>query len=530
MSGRSISEYNSDETGTLLKSSTNNMNNNNNNNNSYKFDKQQQNIPINYLDNSPHLKSNPSLIRPIFLCLIISFTGLIFGWDIGTIGGIVNMPVFRNTFGNIINFDTNERTFSPALSGLIIGIFNMGAAIGGLTLGKIGDIKGRRFGLFVSMTAHLFGVCIELIEDTFWFQFFIGRWLTGMAIGSTAVLVPMYLSENSPLQIRGAMIVLYQLMITLGILLGNIFNFVCHNIYNDQYDAKAWQLPIFLNVFWDMIVFGGILLIPESTMYLGKICSDIDGAQRAFAKMNGVAETDHLTIEFIGDLKYQLECEKREEVQNPYTNFEFLNCQPRLPLRLLIGILVMTFQQLSGINYFFYYGTVIFKSVGFDDPYLTTIILSFVNFISTFGGVYLVEKLGRRTCFILGCVSLNIAMLLFGTIGGFGLKLPGSGICLVIVTCLYVLSFAVTLGPVSFVLVSEIFPVRTKAISIAICSFFNWIMNFLVSLIMPLVANKIGFFSGYIFAGFLTLGIIFGWYFVPETKGKTEDDINEIFE
>ncbi|CCH62317.1 hypothetical protein TBLA_0H00240 [Henningerozyma blattae CBS 6284] len=506
-------------------------------NESYNFDEevgpnefQLENIPVDTLDKSPIVQEPPSLLKPVILCLIISFTGFIFGWDIGTIGGIINMQIFKKSFGNKINPETSERYFDPTLSGLIIGIYNIGAGIGGLTLGKLGDYRGRKMALGIAMCIHLLGLFTELVEDYSWIQFFIGRLLTGIAIGTTAVIVPMYLCENSPLKIRGAMVVLYQLMITLGILTGNISNFICHNIYNDSEDNRAWQVPILLNVFWDSIVFIGLFFIPESAIYLGKLCFDMDGAQKSFAKMNGVAETDRLSMEFINDIKLSAEIEKEENNETPKLKFEFIFGKPKLGYRLLIGILIMTFQQLSGINYFFYYGTTIFKNVGFEDSYLTAIILSLVNFVSTFGGIYLVEQIGRRTCYLLGCLSLNIFMILFASIGNFAINEPYVGVGLIFIVCLYIFFFAITLGPVSFVLVSELFPSRVKAESIAICSFFNWIMNFLVSLVMPLILSRVGFLCGYIFSGFLTIGFIFSWQCVPETKGLTEKEIDDIYQ
>ncbi|GAV52850.1 hypothetical protein ZYGR_0AI01320 [Zygosaccharomyces rouxii] len=468
------------------------------------------------------------LLKSIALCVIISFGGFIVGWDIGIIGGITNMESFQENFGPLVNMDTGRHYFPEILVGLVISIFSIGGVIGGLTIAKAGDWKGRKFGMYLSMSVYCLGLAIQLLHDYSWCQFFIGRIFTGLAVGSIAVLVPMFLSESAPIAIRGAMTTLYQLMVTFGIMMGNVLNYILRKGLQDPLDNISWQLPIYMGYIWAVTIVIGLFFTPESANFLLTKKKCVDSAKFSFATMNGITEDDEATNNFVAQtLQQQYETERQS---NGLGLFEFVTGKPKYCKRLLVGILVMTFQQLSGINYFFYYGTSLFEKANLNDPYLTSIFLSSVNFISTFGGIYLVEALGRKSCLLLGSMGMFVCMLVYASVGTFALEANGSGIVMIVFTCIYIVFFATTLGPVSFVVVSELFPMKTKAISMAICSSFNWMFSFMISLLTPVITAKIGFAYGYFFTACLLSSAIFVWIMVPETKGKSESDIDSLYE
>ena len=173
----------------------------------------------------------------------------------------------------------------------------------------------------------------------------------------------------------------------------------------------------------------------------------------------------------------------------------------------------------------------IFNSVGIEDPYLTSILLSSVNFASTFLGIYLVERLGRKACLILGSVGMFTCMSIYASVGSFALtKTPqASGAVMITFTCIYIMFFACTSGPVSFVVISELFPARTKAISMAICTSMNWLCNFFISLFTPYVTEKIGFKLGFVFAVCLFISVWFFTFFLKETKNKTSEEVDKLY-
>lgn len=475
---------------------------------------------------SGSVRERRALTLPIMLCCSVSFGGFIFGWDVGTIGGITNMESFNENFGTLINPFTGESRLPEALVGLIISIFNIGCAIGGLTLAKLGDYQGRKFGIYVALVVYCIGLVIALMNDTNWVQFSFGRIFTGLGVGSTSVLVPIYLSEIAPLRIRGSMVGSYQLLITLGILIGNATNYGCNRMSTDNSNNIAWQLPISLGFLWVLIIAVGLTFTPESAAFLISRKNAIAEARESFAKMNALSTSDYRTVDFV-ERSVREKHERKKEAKNQDI-FEWATGQPRLGVRLLTGIFVMSFQQLSGINYFFYYGTTIFERTSMD-PYAVTMILSSVNFVATFGGLYTVEALGRRTCLLVGSMGMFVCMLIFASVGNFVQNSDAAFGIMIAATCVYLIFFATTLGPVTFALVSELFPMRTKATSMAICTSFNWIFNFLISFLTPIIAERIGFLYGYFFAGCLLISAVFSWFMVPETKNMTENDIDALY-
>ncbi|CCC70205.1 hypothetical protein NCAS_0E01350 [Naumovozyma castellii] len=473
-------------------------------------------------------KKNPSLITPMLICLAISFGGFLFGWDIGTIGGIANMSSFKERFGTRQDQGKGTKHFPGLLIGLIIGIFNLSAGVGGVALAKCGDWWGRKRATYFFIFIYSIGLLVQLIHNRAWFQIFIGRLICGLAIGGINVIVPMFISEIAPLRVRGSMVTFYQLKITFGILVGNITVFLCHNGFSRSHQNEAWQIPLGLGFVWAFIVILGLYNSPESAQYLGIKKERWDAALMSTARMNNLSTGDIRAINIVEEMQRRAE-QDRLEKSSRRNIFEFIFGKPKLGLRLFIGIMLMIFQQLSGINYFFYYGTTIFAKVGLNDPYTTAIILSSVNFVATFFGIYFVEALRRRTSLVFGSIGMFCCMMIYSSMGSFALNTDGTGITMIVVTCVYIALFAITLGPVTIVLVSELYPMRTKAMSMATCSFANWIMNFLITFLTPLITAQIGFKYGYVFAVCLFFSTCFDWTTVPETKNKTPTEIDNMF-
>lgn len=479
-----------------------------------------------YVEETNNKVSKPKLYIPVLLCLIISFGGFIFGWDVGTIGGMVNMKEFKNHFGTRFNPDSGLNEFPDILTGLIISVFNIGCVFGGIVLSKTGDFIGRKLGITLALTVFIIGILIQIINDHVWYQFAIGRIISGLGIGSITVLVPMFISESAPVNIRGAMVVLFQVMVTLGILCGNVTNLICVKKIKDS--NYSWGIPLGLQLIWAFLLAIGLLYIPESAEYLAIKKMDDDAAKESFAKMNGISVYNDKTADFISSMQEKQYMNDQQKVNNDKWH-EFITGKPRLGYRVFLGVLLMAFQQLTGINYFFYYSTSLFETAGLKDPYSAAIILSAVNFLATFLGIYLVESWGRKLTLLVGCVGMFVCMTIYASIGSFLLEHSATPIGMIVVTCIYIIFFATTSGPVTFVIVSELFPIKTRAISMAVCSSTNWTMNFIISLLTPIIAAKINFQLGYIFAFFLFVSIFFVWFMIPETKGKDTDQIDFMF-
>lgn len=465
------------------------------------------------------------LVGPVLICCFIAFGGFLLGWDIGTIGGIIFMPSFQNSLGTEIDPLTGAHYFSQFRTGLIVSIFNLAAMFGGIIWPRFTTFWGRRGGLGVTIIVYFIGAILQLTVIQNWIQFLVGRILTGSAVGSFNVIVPMYIAEIAPRKIRGSMVATYQIMITIAIVLGSVTNFLCKTLIKNERNTATWRIQIGLTLLWSCLIALGVIFSPESPEYLLKVKNDILSTQIAVGRMNNVEMTDPLVTTYIQELS------ENGEIQSGQKGkwHEFITGAPKLGYRLLIGVLVMSLQQLSGINYFFYYGTAIFQNVGIDDPYITAIIIAAIDFVTTIPSIYLIERLGRQLCLIVGSGGMLCSILLFTCTGSFALDKEGVGYFMLSMTCVYVLFFAAFLGPASFVLMSELFPIRTRVTSMSICASSNWLMNFLISLFTPLITSKIGYKFGFVFTGCLAFSLFVDVFMVPETKGKTEHQINDIF-
>lgn len=465
----------------------------------------------------------------MLLCVANTFTGFLFGWDTGTIGGITNMSGFKRQFAP---YNNGNYEFSQMVVGLIVSIFNVGCALGSAFISKTGDWKGRKFGIFISIIIYIIGVIVQMtsVSSGKWYQLLVGRIITGLAVGATSVLTPMFISESSPIKIRGAMVCVYQLMITLGILFGNVTNYGCKTYHPDS--NAQWLIPIGLGFVWAALALSGLFFMPESPFYL-VLKNDRKNAIRSVARLNQLPEDSPLVHNEVNKFMEKSEQMKAETGKTNWT--EFITGSPMLGFRLAIGMFIMAMQQLTGANYFFYYGTTLFDSVGLNDSYVTAIVLATVNCVPTFFSVYLVERFGRKSCLMVGSIGMCMCMIIYASVGGFGLydsngeSKYSSGVTMIVFSCLFIVGFATTWGPVAFVLVSELYPVRVRAVSMAVATAMNWIWNFLISLFTPFITDAIDFKFGYVFGGCLFVAIFIVYFFVPETKGLTNSQIDDIY-
>ena len=291
--------------------------------------------------------------------------------------GITNMKSFKDNFRTIYNSKSKTNEFPSILTGLIISIFNVGATLAGIFLTRVGDYAGRKLGITLATTIYILGIFIQIINNQVWYQFMIGRVICGLGVGSNTVLVPMFISESAPINIRGAMTVFFQVLITFGILMGNVTNFFCVKYLNNS--NYSWGIPTALGLFWASLLLIGLIFVPESAEYLAIKKMNEDGARLSFARMNGVSVYHHKTSDFVNRMQDKLFLSTQQKINRKKWH-EFISEKPKLGLRVLIGVLLMAFQQLSGINYFFYYGTMLFEDAGMNNSYIAAIILSSLNF------------------------------------------------------------------------------------------------------------------------------------------------------
>ena len=301
-------------------------------------------------------------------------------------------------------------------------------------------------------TVFIIGVIIQMAAETSWVQIAVGRLIAGAGVGALSIMVPMYVSETGPRQVRGSLVSTYQLFITLGIFTADCINYGTEARPN----SGSWRIPMGIGFIWPLVLGLGILVFPESPRYAYRN-GRVDEARAAMAKMYGVHGTHREVRRELAEIKekhdFELSRGKRPWIE--------LITGPRMAYRTMLGIVLQALQQLTGANFFFYYGTTIFEATGLSNSFVTAMILGGVNFGMTFFGLYVVEKYGRRKSLIVGGIGMTVTFLVFASVGGFSLNYqmpmntPKQGTVMIVFACLFIAFYAVTWGPIIWCIVGE---------------------------------------------------------------------------
>ena len=424
-----------------------------------------------------------------FICLVSAMGGLLFGYDWVVIGGA--KPFYE------LYFDIAD---VPAMQGLAMSVALLGCLIGAMVAGMMADRYGRKPLLIISAFIFLSSAYATGAFSVFsWFL--AARFLGGIGIGIASGLSPMYIAEVAPASIRGKLVSLNQLTIVLGIL-GALAD-ICAS-WNGQ---MGWRWMFWAAAFPAAIFLLLACFIPESPRWLamkgkeGKawnVLSKIGGDDYAGQELRLVEETGSSKSE--GGLRLLF--------SRPFRKV------------LVLGIIVAVFQQWCGTNVIFNYAQEIFQSAGYSlgDVLFNIVVTGVANVIFTFVAIYTVERLGRRILMLLGAGGLAGIYLILGTCYFFEV----SGFFMVVLVVLAIACYAMSLGPITWVLLAEIFPNRVRAVAMATCTFALWVGSFTLTYTFPLLNNFLGS-SGtfWIYAAICAVGYLFFFRALPETKGKS---------
>jgi len=462
-----------------------------------------------------------------FMGVLVSMGGFIFGYDTGQISGFLAMEDFLLRFGQVHADGTLY--FSNVRSGLIVGMLSIGTLLGALIAAPIADRIGRKHSIAAWVVIFVVGLIIQISSETKWLQMMFGRWVAGFGVGALSLLVPMYQAETAPRHIRGALISTYQLFITLGIFLAACINFGTEKRHN----SGAWRIPMGIGFLWALILGFGIFLFPETPRYQYRN-GHIDEAKKTMSKVYGVPENHYSIYYELEEIKVKLEAERGDNL-GPIREWLSAWSAPRMTYRILLGVVLQMFQQLTGANYFFYYGTVIFKATGINNSYVTQMILNGINFGTTFYGLYIIEHYGRRKSLIAGSVWMFICFMIFASVGHFSLdrndpsNTPKAGTAMIVFAAFFIFGFATTWGPMIWTIGGELYPSRYRAMGMALATASNWLWNFLLAFFTPFITSDIDFRYGYVFAACNVLGGLIVYFFVMEGQGRTLEEIDTMY-
>ncbi|MEO5995813.1 MAG: sugar porter family MFS transporter [Chitinophagaceae bacterium] len=429
------------------------------------------------------------------IAFISALGGYLFGFDFAVIAGA--LPFLKEQFA----FDEYWEGFATASLAL-------GCIIGSLIAGSLSDKYGRKPGLMLA--AFLFLVSSFAMAFSHNKGLFISaRFVAGIGVGMASMLSPLYIAEIAPAKSRGRMVAINQLTIVIGILITNLVNYSLRN-----YGIDAWRWMVGLGAVPSGIFLLGVVWLPESPRWLIKAGKE----QQASLVLSKIGSANYVG-ETMASIKDSL---KGSKVKFNYSEVFKKAVLPAVT----VGVGLAMFQQFCGINVVFNFTTTIFESIGFskDDQLKQTVFIGIINLLFTLLAMWQVDKLGRKPLMIIG--SLGLALLYIISALLLQSKSPLAAWPLLAAIGM----FAMTLGPVTWVLISEIFPnhIRAAATSVAVMSL--WLSYGLLVFTFPILASKLGTYTPfYIYAGICILGFWFIKTKVKETKGKTLEDLENVF-
>lgn len=445
----------------------------------------------------------------LLISLVSAMGGLLFGYDWVVIGGA---KPFYEVFFNIAH--------SPGMQGWVMGSAILGCLIGVMIAGVLSDRYGRKPLMIVaSITFTVSAIGTGAVDSIDWFIFY--RIFGGIGIGIASNLSPMYIAEVSPSEVRGKFVSINQLTIVLGILAAQFVNWMIadpvvlgENMMDTWNGQMGWRWMFWAEVAPSALFFALVFFIPESPRWLAtksqytkaeSILSHIGGKEYARKEMESIKTVLHTAKEKL--------------------NIRLL-FQGKVPGILAIGIVIAAFQQWCGLNVVFNYAQEIFQAAGYgvSDILFNIVVTGVTNVVFTFVGMYTVDKLGRRSLMLFGALGLACIYLIMGVCYYFNV----TGMVVLVMVVLAIACYAMTLAPVTWVVLSEIFPNRIRGMAMAFSTFSLWVACFVLTYTFPLLNAGLGAYGTFWLYGIICiLGFVFIKLKLPETKGKSLEEIEK---
>ncbi|KAL4804620.1 general substrate transporter [Aspergillus unguis] len=499
-----------------------------------------------------------------YLCGVASFStlgGLLFGYDQGVVSGVITMESFGARFPRVF--------MDSGFKGWFVSTLLISAWLGSLINGPIADRLGRKRSINLAVVIFVIGSTIQCAAVNVP-MLFLGRAIAGLAVGMLTMVVPLYISEVSIPEIRGGLVVTQQLSVTLGILVSYWIDYGSNYIggsrcapntpyadgtsfdpYSDvpaggctAQSEASWRLPLALQIAPALTLGIGMLFFPDSPRWLLMKERD-DEALSALSRLRRLATGDNTLQNEYLEIRASIMLENTFSREHfPHLSGVKLHAAQYLSLvtkwsrfrRLAIGCVVMFFQQFMGCNAIIYYAPTIFSQLGMDgntSSLLATGVYGIINCLSTLPALFFIDKVGRRVLLMAGATGTCISLVIVGGIvAAYGAALvdnKSAGWAAIAFVYIYDVNFSYSFAPIGWVLPSEIFPlsIRSKAISITTSA--TWMCNFIIGLITPDMLESISWGTYIFFAAFCLLALGFTFFFIPETRGKTLEDMDLIF-
>lgn len=442
------------------------------------------------------------------ITFISTFGGLLYGYDTGVVNGA--LPFMSRE---------DQLNLTPFTQGLVTSSLLLGAAFGAIYGGRMSDRKGRRKTIlsvaFVFLIATIGCAVAPNVE-----MMVLCRIVLGLAVGATSVTVPAFLAEMAPAERRGRLVTQNELMIVTGQLLAYTFNAGLASSFGEL--AHVWRYMLVIATLPAVLLWLGMLIVPESPRWL----ASKGKRSEALHVLKKIRKEQRAKAEFT-------EIEEALEAESNMKKATFKDLKlPHVRKLIGIGIGIAMIQQLTGVNSIMYYGTEILKDAGFstEAALVGNIANGVISVIATFVGIALLDKVGRRPMLFTGMLGTSTSLLLIGL---FSILLKDSEALPFIILGLTVVFLAfqqAAVSPVTWLMQSEMFPLHLRGFAMGITVFCLFMMNFLVGLLFPILFDAFGLSNTFfVFVGLGVLSLLFIKRFVPETKGRTLEEIEQSF-
>jgi len=458
------------------------------------------------------VESLPSAVKPpsargsmlaLVACVALA-GGFLFGYDTAVINGANQ---FLKSFFQL----------TPPQEGIAGASAILGCIPGAMFAGYFSDRFGRRKVLFVCAILYALSGVLSAVPRTFT-EFLLARFISGLGIGASSMICPVYVAELAPAAWRGRLGSLFQFGIVSGIFLTLFINDKIQRLGNADWNtAYGWRWMLGAEVLPAVLLLALLFFVKESPRWLVQVGRE-DEARNTLEKIHGAREAE---VEIAAT---------KEVLKQSEAGFIELLSNARFRKVLLIAVLLMAFSQFCGINAIMYYSTKIFTTakVGVDDAFKASAVVGLVNLLFTLVAVALVDKAGRRILLMIGLVAQVIAL---GAVGWM-FKANTGGIYLLIAILAFIGAFAMALGPIPWILCSEIFPTRVRGRAMSVATFTIWTSCYIVALTFPMLndSKAVGpALTFWIYAACSLAALIFVFFMVPETKGRSLEEIEASF-
>ncbi|KAH8655463.1 quinate permease [Xylariales sp. PMI_506] len=482
-------------------------------------------------------------MRIFYIALFASFGGLLYGYQQGVLGQALVMSSFTRDFPSIAS--------DSGAQGWLTSVLQLGGWIGSLSSGLLCEIFSRKRTIFAGALWVILGSYVTAgARDPSYL--YAGRFFTGIGVGTLSATGPLYNAELAPPEIRGLLVSLQQLATTIGIMVAYWFAYGTNFIGGTGEDQSewAWRLPLVFQGVPAIILALGVWTLPYSPRWLVKTGRKEDALEtlrrlRGLPKENTIIQIEYLDIQ--AECLFEIRSfEKRfpnlsERARNNPWIRELVQYIPIFRSkdsfkRVAIASLIMFFQQWSGIDSIIYYAPIIFKSLGLTSStssLLATGITGVINVCTTIPAIMIIDKVGRKPLLMVGSFGMLSTLVIVGVVASQfqsdWASHAAGGWAAVVMIWLYIVNFAYSWGPASWTLIAEVFPLSIRAKGTSIAASANWMNNFIIALMTPSMLDRISWGLYIFFAGWLALGMVFVWFFVPETKGKTLEQMDQVF-